>query len=135
MPQSWHIYVTSVGAMAVLAGLDFAGAIFAKEWTQRHHHALLLAGAVSFLVLFGVYALILQTAELYIVTIGWVVFLQVALLLIDRFRYGVTLSSSKWIAVAVILVLQCYLVLSPERQNTDANGPVVVMSMSPVEES
>ncbi len=111
-------YLTTIGAMVVLAGLDFVGAIFAKEWTERNHMLLWVAGAFSFLLLYVVYAQILKTAELSIVTIGWVVFLQVGLLLIDRFRYGVEFSTSKWIAIMVILVLQAYLVLAP---NSSAN--------------
>jgi multidrug transporter EmrE-like cation transporter len=107
------ISVTTVGAMVLLAGLDFIGAIFAKEWTERQHLGFYLAGAASFLLLYVVYAHALKTAELSIVTIGWVVLLQVGLVLVDRFRYGVTFEPSKWIAIVLILVLQTYLVLGP----------------------
>ncbi|CAN5727197.1 hypothetical protein BH23CHL5_BH23CHL5_09230 [soil metagenome] len=106
-------YLTTLGAMVALAGLDFVGAIFAKEWTERNHVLLWVAGACSFFLLYVVYAQILKTAELSIVTIGWVVFLQVGLLLIDRFRYGVEFGTSKWIVIMVILILQAYLVLAP----------------------
>ena len=96
-----------------LAGLDFIGAIFAKEWTERNHPWLFLAGLMSFFVLFIVYANILKTAELSIVTIGWVVFLQVGLLVIDHLRYGAQIPFEKWAAIAVIIALQIYLVLAP----------------------
>ena len=66
---------------------------------------------LGWFVLFAVYARALRVADLSVVTIGWVVFLQVGLLLIDRFRYDLALSPPKWAAVAAILVLQGYLVL------------------------
>jgi hypothetical protein len=66
--------------------------------------------------LFAFYALSLKTAELSIVTIGWVVFLQVGLILYERFRYDVTLSPAKWAAIVLILALQAYLVLAPNDQ-------------------
>lgn len=113
LPDSWMFYLTSLAAMLGLAALDFAGAIFAKESTERNNYGLYIAGAASFLMLYVVYAQILKTAELSIVTIGWVVFLQVGLILVDRFRYGVEFGSTKWIAIGLILLLQAYLVLAP----------------------
>lgn len=108
--------IAPILAMIGLALLDFIGAICAKEWTHRQQTWLLLVGAGSFLVLFAVYAMILKTAELSIVTIGWVVFLQVGLLLVDRLHYGVSLSRDKWIAIVIILFLQAYLVLAPSKE-------------------
>jgi multidrug transporter EmrE-like cation transporter len=113
MPGRWSLSLTALAAMVVLAALDFIGAIFAKEWTERQGHWLFLAGLATFGTLFTVYALVLKTAELSIVTIGWVVILQVGLVLIDRFRYGVELSGEKWLAIALNLLLQGYLVLAP----------------------
>lgn len=71
------------------------------------------AGIVAFGVLFTVYAVSLKTAELSLVTIGWVVFLQVGLVLYERFRYGANLPAGNWAAIAVILALQACLVLVP----------------------
>lgn len=113
IPSSWHFYLASFGAMLALAGLDLLGAVFAKEWAERHHAAWFLAGLLSFGALFAVYAASLQVAELSVVTLGWIVFLQVGLLLLDRVRYGVDLPPAKLVAVAVILLLQVYLVLAP----------------------
>ena len=110
---AWTAAITSVAAMVGLAALDFTGAIFAKESVERQHTGLYVAGAVSFLALYVIYAQILKTAELSIVTIGWVVFLQVGLLLVDRFRYGVDFGSTKLIVIGLILMLQAYLVLAP----------------------
>ncbi len=73
----------------------------------------LLLGVAAFLVLFWVYASALQYAELALVTMGWIVVLQVGLLMIDRLHYGVHLAPGKWVAVAVILLAQGYLLLGP----------------------
>lgn len=106
-------YLTSLAAMIALAGLDFAGALLAKEWTIRRDFTLFLAGGVVFLLLYVVYAHILQTAELSIVTFGWVAFLQVALVLVDRFRYGVSFDATQWLAMAAMILLQAYLIVGP----------------------
>ena len=113
VPGSWHFYVTSFAAMLGLAGLDLLGALLAKEWTERHHAAWFLAGLVAFGFLFALYAASLRVAELSVVTLGWIVFLQVGLVLVDQFRYGVDLPPAKWAAVVLILLLQAYLVLAP----------------------
>ncbi len=102
-----------VAAVVVLAGLDFAGAVLAKEWVERREVWLFLAGLAMFGLLFVVYALSLRVADLSVVTFGWIVLLQVGLLAVERFHYGVELGGRKWFAVAVILVLQTYLLLAP----------------------
>lgn len=113
VPASWHFYVLSLAAMIALAGLDFVGALFAKEWAERHHAGFFLAGLLCFGVLFAVYAASLRVAELSVVTFGWIVLLQVGLLVFDRVHYGVELPPGKWIAIVAILVLQAYLILAP----------------------
>ena len=55
----------------------------------------------------------LQYAELAVVTMGWVVVLQVGLVLVDRFRYDVELPAAKWVAMFVALAAQAYLLLAP----------------------
>jgi len=99
--------------MVMLAALDFFAAVLAKEWAERHNHWLFVAGLLTFGVLFAVYAASLHVAELSTVTFGWIVSLQVGLLLFERFRYAVVLPQGKWVAVVVILLLQAYLVLAP----------------------
>ena len=116
IPAAWHIYLASFAAMLALAGLDLIGALFAKEWVERHHAAWFLAGLVTFGLLFAVYAASLRVAELSVVTLGWIVFLQVGLILLDRLRYGVDLPPAKLAAVAVIILLQSYLVLAPNER-------------------
>jgi hypothetical protein len=102
-----------VGAMVVLAALDFVGAVLAKEWAEERNHWLFAGGLAAFGVLFAVYALSLKLAELSTVTFGWIVTLQVGLLLLERVRYAVVLPSGKWAAIVAILVLQAYLILAP----------------------
>ena len=113
IPAHLRFFAISLGAMLVLAGLDMAGAVFAKEWTLRQHPVWFLAGLVTFGVLFAVYAASLHVAELSVVTLGWVVFLQVGLLVIDTIRYGVSFPPQKWAAIVAILLLQAFLVLAP----------------------
>ncbi|GAA5035605.1 hypothetical protein GCM10023258_37680 [Terrabacter aeriphilus] len=112
-PDSWPVPVVATVAMACLAGLDLAGAVLAKEWAEHGSVRALVLGLGAFLVLFWVYASSLQYAELALVTMGWVVILQVGLVLIDRWRYGVELPPGKWVAIALVLVAQGYLVLAP----------------------
>ncbi len=99
--------------MLVLAVLDFVGAICAKEWAEHRQSIFLVLGLLSFVILFVVYAHSLEIAELSIVTIGWVVFLQIGLLLVDRMKYGVEISTAKWCAAGLILALQAFLILAP----------------------
>jgi hypothetical protein len=119
IPSSWHFYLISFGAMLSLAGLDFIGSILAKEWTENHRVEYLLAGFLTFGILFAVYATSLKVAELSVVTFGWIVFLQVGLLVIDTVRYGVAFPRGKWIAIVLILAMQAYLILAP---NGDTSG-------------
>jgi hypothetical protein len=118
IPATWHFFLTSLLAMVALAGLDFIGAIFAKEWAEERHPGWFLAGLFAFGILYIVYANSLKVAELSVVTFGWVIFLQVGLLLYERLRYGVELPATKWAAIVVILALQAYLILAP---NTSAS--------------
>lgn len=112
-PGAWRVYGLACSAMLALAGLDMVGAVLAKEWALRHQPLWFVAGLAAFGLLFAVYAASLHIAELSIVTMGWIVFLQVGLLFIDSVRYGVTFPPGKWLAIGVILVLQAYLVLAP----------------------
>lgn len=105
-------------AMVVLAGLDFGGALLAKHWADNGNRLSFLIGLTLFVVLFVVYAASLKTAELSIVTMGWVVLLQVGLILVDRLHYNVSISAEKWAAIVVILLLQAYLILDPFADKT-----------------
>ena len=112
-PEAWPVPVVATLAMVLLAGLDLVGALLAKEWAENGSVRALVLGAGAFVVLFWVYASSLKYAELSLVTMGWVVILQVGLVLIDRWRYGVELPTGKWIAIGVVLAAQAYLLLAP----------------------
>ena len=112
-PAAWPLPAVAGLAMVALAVLDFAGAVAAKEWSDDGSPRWLLVGGAAFLLLFYVYASSLRYAELAMVTMGWVVLLQVGLLVLDHVRYGATLPTGKWVAVALVLALQGYLMLGP----------------------
>src|SRR5580765_2523265 len=101
-----------LATMGSLAAIDLVGALFAKEYAARHRPVALALGLVTFVVLFGVYVLALRYAELSIVTMGWIVMLQIGLLVVDQRRYGFHLDRGQWAAVVVIIALQCYLIVS-----------------------
>lgn len=103
-----------VGAMTALAALDFAGSMLAKEYSERHRPVFLVAGAAIFVLLFLVFTRALAYAELSIVTMGWIVLLQVGLVVLDWQRYGLVLEPRQVVAIALIIVLQCYLIVSVE---------------------
>ena len=100
-----------IGFMLLLAGLDFTGTLLAKEWTVHREPWQLAGGAVTFLALFVALLCGLRYAEMSMLTLGWIVALQLALIMVDRSRYGTHLSIGGWMAVAAILVLQGYLLL------------------------
>jgi hypothetical protein len=75
------------------------------------------AGVVMFLLLFWVYASSLQYAELAPVTLGWIVVLQVGVVLLDRYRYGTQLPVGAWLAISVMIAAQAYLLLAPAAES------------------
>src|SRR6186997_3387187 len=87
LPASWPLPVVATLCMAALAALDLLGAVAAKEWAEKQNLVTLGLGALSFLVLFWVYASSLQYAELAVVTMGWIVLLQVGILVVDRLHF------------------------------------------------
>jgi hypothetical protein len=100
-----------IGFMVTLAGLDFVGTMLAKEWTVHRSPWQLVGGALAFLALFVVLVCGLRYAEMSLLTLGWIVMLQVGLLMVDQSRYGTNLTVGGWIAVVGILVLQGYLLI------------------------
>jgi multidrug transporter EmrE-like cation transporter len=116
VPQSWPVPVVASLARVSLATLDIVGSIAAKEWAMDRQSRPLMLGVAAFLLLFWVYASALQYAELALVTLGWIVVLQVGLLVVDRLRYGVTIPLDRWVAIVVILAAQGYLLLAPTSQ-------------------
>lgn len=106
-------YAVLGGVMIILAALDFCGALLAKHWADERSSVSFLIGLATFGLLFGVYAKSLEIAELSVVTMGWVVLLQVGLILVDRLHYAVQISADKWLVIVAILLLQAYLILDP----------------------
>jgi hypothetical protein len=113
-PASWPPPLVAGVCMLVLAALDFAGAIAAAEWVAHRSATMMVVGVLAFAVLFWFCASALQYAELAVVTFGWIVFLQIGIVLLDRFRYEVHLPIGKLIAVVIIIAAQAYLMLGPE---------------------
>jgi len=111
-PEAWPVPLVAAGAMVTLAVLDFAGAVLAKEWVSGRAWAG-VAGLAVFGVLFWAYASSLRYSDLATVTLGWIVVLQVGIVLLDRFRYGVTLPTGKWVAVVCMVGAEAYLLLGP----------------------
>ena len=111
-PASWPEPVVAVVAMVVLAAVDLTASWVTKEAVVRRSAPWAAVGVALFLVLFYVYASSLQYAELALVTLGWVVVLQVGVLLLDRYRYGQQLGLDKWVAVGVIIAAQAYLLVA-----------------------
>jgi hypothetical protein len=116
VPSSWPVPLVAAIAMVALATIDLLGAVAAKEWVLQRQPSAPVLGLAAFVVLFWVYASALQYAELALVTLGWIVALQVGVLLVDRVRYGVTLPVDRWVAIVVILAAEAYLLLVPGPQ-------------------
>jgi hypothetical protein len=105
--------VVAMVAMVLLAVVDLGGTYVTKEAVVRRSLPWAITGVALFVLLFYVYASSLQYAELTLVTLGWIVFLQVGVVLLDRFRYGQVFGLDKWLAIALIIAAQTYLLLAP----------------------
>ncbi len=112
LPERLSVPVALLLGAGLLAGLDLLGAVAAKNLAARHSVGWFLAGAAVFVLLFWVYASLLDLAELSVVTMAWIVLLQVAVVVLDRVRYQVHLNAGQVVAIAAILALQGYLVMS-----------------------
>jgi hypothetical protein len=107
--------VVAVGSMVVLATLDLAGAVLAKRYADHRSWVVLAGGALMFGLLFLVYAHSLSSAELATVTFGWVVFLQIGVVIIDRIQRHVAIPPDRLVCMGGLLLLQGYLLLAPMR--------------------
>jgi hypothetical protein len=102
----------ATGAMIVLAGLDFAGALLARRWAHGGSVAWFVAGALCFVLLFWVYGSSLRYADLVVVTFGWVAALQVGLLVVGRVGAAKPMPLHNWIAAGAIIALEGVLIAS-----------------------
>src|SRR3954464_9628456 len=112
-PAGWSSPMVAVVSMVLLAVVDLAAAYVTKEAVVRRSVPWAAGGVALFVLLFYVYASSLQYAELTLVTLGWIVILQVGVVMLDRFRYGQVLGPDKWAAIALIIAAQTYLLLAP----------------------
>jgi hypothetical protein len=103
----------AVAAMVVLAGLDLGGAILAKSWSDHRSLVSLVGGVAVFAVLFLVYGSSLAYAEMATVTFGWIVMLQVGVVVLQRVQDGVAIAPDRTVAMVAMVALQAYLVLAP----------------------
>lgn len=109
-------------AMLLLAGVDLLGAYLAKEFSIRPRWFVLVAGAASFVVLFAVYVKSLSVSEMWIVTFGWVVLLEVGVLVLDRVHFGTDISPRKWVLAGLLVCLQVAIML-PDGADEKATAP------------
>lgn len=104
----------AVSAMLVLAGLDVVGALLARRWAHGGSLLWFGAGVACFVMLFWVYGSSLRYADLVQVTFGWIVALQVGLMLIESLRSANAIPTGRWVAAVAIIVLEGYLLFSSE---------------------
>jgi hypothetical protein len=100
--------------IGLLAAVDFLLGLVAKSWSNSSSALTLVLGLALSGLLFWLYGVSLRHGHLSSITLGWVVLLTVADLLVDRFRFGVQLSPSKWLAAVGAVALLGYL-LAPSR--------------------
>lgn len=99
--------------MMMLAALDLGGTYAAKESVERKSVGFAIVGVFLWVLAFAIYVEALEYVDLTPITLGWVVAVQIGVVLLDRFRYDVTLPQGWPVAVALILAGQAYLLLGP----------------------
>lgn len=115
-PNTGGISALAAGSMLALAALDLIGSYCALRYVATGHQVWWTAGAVAFVSLFGVYSACLRWAELSIVTIGWIVLIQVGVLAMDWLSNGFMLPTGKLVAVAIILCALTYVLFAPNHK-------------------
>jgi hypothetical protein len=119
--SSWWAVV----AVGGLAGLDLLGAMLAKQYAIRPRWLLLTAGMLTFAALFVLYAKSLAVGELWVVTFGWVILLEVGVLALDRVRFGTAIGPYRLTLAVLLVVGQLALVVSEPRAATTVVVPTV----------
>jgi hypothetical protein len=114
LPDGLPRPAVAIGAMLVLAGLDLAGAVLARRWADGGSMLWFGTGLLCFALLFWVYGSSLRYAELVPVTFGWIVALQVGLMLVDRTQGNSAVPLTHWMAAAAIIALEGYLLFSSD---------------------
>jgi hypothetical protein len=120
MPEFLRLFA----AVAVLAGLDLAGTLCLKEAALRKSPILGMLGVTLFVVLALTLYVILETSELTIVTLGWIVILQVAVVAVDVLRYEVVLTRLQAAAITVAVLALVVAAVAPAGERTKATKPL-----------
>ena len=101
-----------IGITLMLAAVDVVESVLAKEWSERRTLWLLAAGVATAVLLFGLFAFAVRFTDMSTVTLGWIVVLQVGLMVTERVRYGIDHGFDRWAVVAVMVGLQGYLLVT-----------------------
>jgi hypothetical protein len=102
-----------LGVVLLLASLDLIGSVLLKEAMLRRSPVLAIAGAGVFVFLAMTLALALEVAELSLVSLGWIVLLQVAVMVVDATRYGYTPGRVQLVAICVAMLALVVAVVAP----------------------
>lgn len=111
-----------VGAVVTLAGLDLLGAYLAKEFSVKPRWIVMVAGLAAFGLLFFVYVKSLTLTDLWVVTFGWVVLLEVGVLVLDRLRFDTHIPTHKMVLAGMIVILQVGLMMPTPNQSERAQA-------------
>src|SRR5689334_11396758 len=114
MPDALPRPLVAAAAMVLLAGLDIVGALLARRWAHGGSTLWFGAGLACFSLLFWVYGSSLRYAELVPVTFGWLVALQLGLMLIDRAGSSRPAPVGHWLAAFAMIGLEGYLIVSSD---------------------
>jgi hypothetical protein len=112
LPETLPRPAIAIAAMLLLATLDVLGAVLARRWAHGGSLLWFGGGLCCFAVLFWVYGSSLRYAELVPVTFGWIVALQVGLMLIQRAQSHHAVPVGNWVAAAAMIALEGYLIFS-----------------------
>ena len=100
------------GITLMLAAVDVAESVLAKEWAERRSVWMLAGGVIAAVTLFALFSVAMRYSEMSTVTLGWIVAMQVGLMVTERVRYGIDHGLDRWAAVAGMVVLQGYLLVA-----------------------
>lgn len=105
-----------LAALLVLSGLDLGGTIALKEAAVRKSPGLALLGVALFVALAVAVFLTLHLAALTIVSLGWVVAVQVAVMVVDARAYDVVPGRVQGVAIAVAMLALVVAALAPSKR-------------------